>query len=401
MKHVVIVGAGLGGLRAAQRLREQGFDGDITIVGDEEHKPYNRPPLSKQVLSGEQESADCIFDHDDAQANWILANPAVGLDVEQRVVSLHDGTHVSYDGLIIATGRRARHWPADLPEFDGFHTLRGLDDTRALAAEALPGKRVVIIGGGFIGCEVAATLRKRGLTDITIVELAPHLMPVLGPDLGEFAKDLHRKHGVVVECGIGVKGFHGDDAGRVESVELADGRRIPADIVLLALGSLPNTEWLNDSGLVLDAGTVVCDPYCFALEREDVMAVGDVATWTHLGVGRPVRVEHWSNAVEMGRAAADNLLAGRAAAAPFTPVPTFWSDQYDVKLKAAGFATLADDYVVVERDDEAGKLVIEASQDGKPIAAITCNQTKAYLKYRSQFKPILEGTPEPTTTGRP
>lgn len=398
LQHVVIVGAGLGGLRAAQRLREREFDGDITIIGDEEHKPYNRPPLSKQVLAGEQDCADCTFDHDDARANWILGDPAVGLDVDQRVVALQDGSQVSYDGLIIATGRRARPWPTALPPLEGFHTLRGLDDTRALAAEALPGKRVVIIGGGFIGCEVAATLRQRGLTDVTIVELAPHLMPALGPAVGEFAKDLHRRHGVVIECGIGVKGFHGDGSGRVVSVELADGRRLAADIVLLALGSLPNTEWLNDSGLVLDAATVVCDPYCFALEREDVMAVGDVATWTHLGVGRPVRVEHWSNAVEMGRAAADNLLAGRAGATPFTPVPTFWSDQYDVKLKAAGFATLADDYVVVERDDEGGKLVIEASQGGKPIGAITCNQTKAYLKYRSQFKPILEGAAEPTAT---
>ena len=400
MRQVLIVGAGLGGLRAAQRLRERGFDGDITIVGDEQHKPYNRPPLSKQVLAGEQDCTECTFDHDDAQANWILGNRAVGLDIERRAVALQDGSHLSYDGLIIATGRRARPWPTALPPLRGFHTLRGIDDTCAFAAEAVPGRRVVIVGGGFIGCEVAATLRQRGLTDVTIIEIAPHLVSVLGARVGDFAGELHRKHGVVVECGIGVKSFHGDAAGRIASVELADGRHLRSDVVLLALGSMPNTEWLNDSGLVLDAGAVVCDPYCFALERDDIVAVGDVATWTHLGVGRPVRVEHWSNAVEMGRAAADNLLAGRGCAEPFTPVPTFWSDQYDVKLKAAGFASLADDYVVVERDDDAGKLVVEASHHGKPIAAITCNHTKAYLKYRSQLKQALEGTPEPTTTPR-
>lgn len=385
MEQVVIAGAGLGGLRAAQRLREQGFTGDITIVGDETHKPYNRPPLSKQVLAGEQDCADCTFEHEDADATWLLGNAATALDTDRRIVTVADGTEVPYDGLIIATGRRARPWPGTTHGLTGFHTLRGIDDTLALAAAVTPDTRMVIIGGGFIGCEVAATLRKRGVADITIVETADRLLPVLGATVGQFANDLHTEHGVKVECGVGVAEFVGDDSGAVSQVVLTDGRRIDTDLVLLAMGSLPNTEWLNDSGLVLEAGTVVCDPFCFALNHDDITAIGDVASWTHLGVGRAVRVEHWSNAVEMGRAAADNLLAGRTAATPFVPVPTFWSDQFDVKLKAAGFATLADEYVLIEHDRNAARLVVEAYHDGKLVAAITCNQTKAYLKYRSQF----------------
>ena len=389
MHRVVIVGAGLAGLRAAQRLRERAFDGTVTIVGDEPHLPYHRPPLATPVLGGEPTVDDCAFDCDDADAVWELGNAAVALDQAHHLVKLTDG-ELPYDALVIATGRRARDWPTPLPPLRGFYTLRGLDDTLALHSAITPDSRVVIVGGGFIGCEVAATLHQRGVTDVTIVETAPYLLPALGPLVGRFATELHREKGVAVECSVGVARFHG--AEQVEAVELTDGRLLPADIVLLALGSVPNTDWLEGAELTLSDGTVACDQYCFASSHPDIIAVGDVATWTHVGIGRPVRVEHWTNAAEMARAAVDNLLDGPEDAKPFAPVPTFWSDQYDLKLKAAGFMALADDYRVIDQDPNSNSLVVEAFAGGRLIGAISCNNPKAHLAYRQKLKPLLVGT---------
>lgn len=384
-ERIVVVGAGLAGLRAGERLREIGFGGDVTIVGDEPHLPYNRPPLSKKVLAGEHALEACLFDHGDAEAEWLLDNRATGLDPDRHVVYLEDG-ELSYDGLVIATGRQARQWPG-LPKWDGFHTLRGLDDAVALRDAATPGSRVVIIGGGFIGCEVAGTLLQRGVSDTTIIEAAPHLLPMLGREVGEFATSTHRDRGLKIECGARVTGFRGD--GRVSGVDIADGRCIDADLVLVALGSEPNTNWLSGAGLRIDNGAVVCNEHCFVSGRPEIVAAGDVGKWMHTGLNRMVQVEHWTNAAEMARRAADNLFNGPTGAVPFVPIPTFWSDQHEVKVKAVGFPSFADKYVVAEEDESAAKLVVEGYLRDELIAAVTFNCAKEFLQYRNRLEQKL------------
>lgn len=381
MRRIVIVGAGLAGLRAAQELREKGFDGELSIVGDEEHLPYNRPPLSKQVLAGDMEPHECEFGRDDVDASWILGRPAVGLDTDRRVVRLADGEDLPYDGLVISSGRRAREWP-DLPSIAGFHLLRGLDDAVRLREAVATGPRVVIVGAGFIGCEVAATLRKRGLDEVTLVDVASHPMPALGPVIGKRAARLHTEQGVGLYCGTKVEQFEGDD--HVEAVHLTDGTRLPADLVLIALGSVANTEWLHGSDLVLDDGNVLCDTRCFAVGHDDVVAAGDVGTWPHPQADGPIRVEHWTNAAEMGRRAAANLL-DPPHATEYVPVPTFWSDQYDAKIKSVGFFGRSERVSIVEEDPQAGRLVVEGHLADDIVGAVTVNRNKAFIDYKRQL----------------
>lgn len=381
MRRIVIVGAGLAGLRAAQELRERGFDGELSIVGDELHLPYNRPPLSKQVLAGDMEPYECEFGRDDVDVSWILGRPAAGLDADRRVVRLADGAELPYDGLVVATGRRAREWP-DLPPMDGFHVLRGLDDAIRLREAVTSRPRVVIIGAGFIGCEVAATLRKRGLEEVTLVDVASHPMPVLGPVIGERAARLHTDQGVGLYCGTKVERFEGGD--RVEAVHLTNGTRLPADLVLVALGSVANAEWLRDSDLELRDGNVLCDERCFAVGHEDVVAAGDVATWPHPRADGPIRVEHWTNAAEMGRRAAANLL-DPATAQPYVPVPTFWSDQYDAKIKAVGLFGRSERVSILEEDPETGALVVEGHGADALAGAVTINRNKSFIAYKRRL----------------
>ncbi|MEJ7716541.1 MAG: NAD(P)/FAD-dependent oxidoreductase [Thermoleophilaceae bacterium] len=273
MEKIVVVGAGLAGLRAAEELRDLEFAGELTVVGEEEHAPYNRPPLSKQVLAGDMEPDDCLFGtDDDVDITWRLGSPAKGLDIEERTVALDDGEELSYDGLVIATGRRAREWP-DLPDLEGFHTLRTLDDSIALRDKvAADSPRVAIIGAGFIGCEVAATLRRRGLEEVALIDVAPYPMPVLGAQVGERAAQLHTDEGVKLHLEAGVEGFEGSD--RVEAVCLEDGTRVDADLVIIAIGSVANSDWLKDSGLEFEAGAVLCDACCVAKGTTDVVAAG-------------------------------------------------------------------------------------------------------------------------------
>lgn len=382
MRRIVVVGAGLAGLRAGQEVRDRGFDGELTLVGDEPHLPYNRPPLSKQVLAGLMEPEECGFPLGDLDATWVLERPAVGLHTDRRTVLLGGGDELPYDGLVIATGRRAREWPA-LPPLSGFHLLRGLDDAVALRDAVASGPRVVIIGAGFIGCEVAATLRARGLDEVSLVDVAPHPMPGLGPEFGRRAARLHAEHGVALHLSAEVERFEGTE--RVEAVHLADGTRIAADLVLISLGSLPNTEWLQDSDVTLHEGDVLCDAACFAVGHRDVVAAGDVATWPHprMGTG-PIRVEHWTNATDMARRAARNLLDPDGAEA-YAPVPTFWSDQYDAKIKAVGLWARSEQVTVVEEDRESGVLVAEGHCADGMIGALVVNRNKAFIDYRRRL----------------
>jgi NADPH-dependent 2,4-dienoyl-CoA reductase/sulfur reductase-like enzyme len=379
---IVIVGAGLAGHRAAQTLRREGFAGELVFVGDEPHRPYDRPPLSKQLLAGAIEHERCFFPSDDLDASWELGGGAVGLGVDRNVVTLSGGDELEYDGLVIATGRRAREWP-ELPSLSGFHTLRSLDDMRALRDAVTPASRVAIVGAGFIGCEVAATLRGLGVEAVTLIDVAPHPMPVLGAEVGSRAARIHERHGVRLRMGTSVASFEGVDA--VEAVRLAGGERVEADLVLLALGSLPNSEWLGGSGLTLLEGNVRCDEYCLAVGAENIVAAGDIAAYAHPSSEVPICIEHWSNAREMGAAAAANLLRDPADRAPFVAVPTFWSDQYELKIKSAGLLSAADSYTVVEDDPDRPALIVEAHRQGTLVGAIGFNRARTIIEYQRRL----------------
>lgn len=375
---VVIVGASLAGLRAAQAVRSAGHEGALVVVGDERHAPYTRPPLSKQLLAGEQEHADCAFPGADAlEAEWRLGAAATALDRQRKVIALADGDAVAYDRLIVATGARARTWP---DQVEGVHTLRGVDDALALRA-ALDAKpsRLVIVGAGFVGCEVAATARKAGL-DVTLIDVAPRPLLPLGAELGERAAALHRAHGVDLRLSAAVAGL---DA---RGVDLASGERVDAEVVLVALGAIPNTEWLASSGLALDErGGVVCDGTLTSVADDDVLAAGDVVSWPHpLAGGDPVRVEHWTVAAEHGALAGRNAVIDAHERRAHVAPPYFWSDQYDIKIQAVGFPARGATLEIVEEDGP--RLIAEARDaDGRLVGAIAFNNAKKLAAYRREL----------------
>jgi 3-phenylpropionate/trans-cinnamate dioxygenase ferredoxin reductase subunit len=388
MKRLVIVGAGLAGHRAAQAAQRMGFDGDLIMVGDETHKPYDRPPLSKQLLAGTMTDEETFYAHEDLDVEWVLGSAATALDTDRQVVTLANGVEVPYDLLVLATGRRAREWP-NLPELDGFFAVRNLEHTAELRAAIRPGIKAVLVGAGFIGCEVAATLRTLGVEDVTMIDIAPHPMPALGPVVGARAITLHEKHGVKLMMSAGVAGFEGS-GGHVSAVNLNDGTRLEADLVLLSLGSLPNTEWLEGSGLTIEQGAVKVDDYTIAVGTDNVAAAGDIALYPHPGSpGEPVCIEHWSNARDMGAIAAKNLLVPRAQREVFVAVPTFWSDQYDVKIKSAGLLKLADNWKVVEEDPERPSLLVEAYRGDDLVGAIVFNKNRSIIQYQRNLQAAL------------
>ncbi|MGW0864964.1 NAD(P)/FAD-dependent oxidoreductase [Streptomyces sp. NPDC002611] len=341
MRRVVVVGASAAGLAAAETLRRTGFDGTLTLVGDEPRAPYDRPPLSKQILSGEWPAERLPLrppsDLDALGLDLRLGTAATGLDMTDRTVCLADGGRVPYDGLIVATGVRPRRLPGDA----GAHVLRTLDDALALRERLRPGCRLVVVGAGFLGAEAAAVAQGLGAR-VTLLEPAPvPLAHAVGTEVGQVLSRAHLDHGVELRTGVTV--IEVTD----EGVRLADGELVEADEVLVAIGSLPNTEWLADSGLAVGDG-VLCDAYCEAAPV--VYAAGDVARWDNPLFGTSMRIEHRTNAAEQGMAAARNLLAAPDARRPFAPVPYFWSDQYDMKIQAYGHLRGHDEVAVVEGD---------------------------------------------------
>jgi 3-phenylpropionate/trans-cinnamate dioxygenase ferredoxin reductase subunit len=394
VKRVVVVGAGLAGHRAAIALRESGFTGEVVVIGDEPHRPYDRPPLSKQLLAGTFSVEQCFFDSSELDVTWRLGDPVAALDVAARSLTLADGSVLGYDGLVIATGRRARSWPAsDVPR--GVHTMRTLDDATAFRSAVAGTRGVVIVGAGFIGCEVAATLRSHDVANVTVVDVAPHPMPVLGAEIGRRAARLHEQHGVQLRMNRGVASIDGAD--RVEAVTLSDGERIEADTVLVAMGSAPNSEWLDGSGVLLAGGSVVCDRYAMARGSDgqplgDVVAAGDIASWPSPHGSGEQCIEHWSNARDMAAVAAANLLAAPDERVVLESVPTFWSDQYHVKIKSAGFLKDADRFTVVNEDPDKPSLVAEAYREDELVGAVVFNMNRTIIDYTRRLQESLRAT---------
>ena len=380
MRSVTIVGASLAGMRAAESLRREGFDGGITVVGDEVDAPYDRPPLSKQVLAGEwPPERITLYDEAalaDLQLTWRLGRRAVRFEAASRTVTLDDGERLTSDGVVIATGARTRTLRGT-EGLAGVYTLRTLADSLAIRSEfdAKPG-RVVVVGAGFIGAEVAATARGRGL-DVTMVEMAETpLERVLGAEMGRVCADVHIDHGVDLRLGVGVESITGSD--RVEQVALTDGTRLDADVVIVGVGVIPNTEWLDGSGLEIANG-VVCDETCLA--APGVVVAGDVARWPNRLFGQSMRVEHWDNAIEQGMAAARRLLAGDNAV-PFAPVPWFWSDQYDRKIQLAGRSGPDDEVVVVTGSPDERRFAAIYGRAGRVVAVLGFNRPRHVMQYR-------------------
>ncbi|WP_282701481.1 FAD-dependent oxidoreductase [Streptomyces sp. CC219B] len=382
MRTVAVVGASLAGLSAARSLRKQGYDGRLVVVGDELHRPYDRPPLSKEFLAGTLGEADLALEVDDEDlgAEWLLGTRAVGLDHTGRAVRLADGREVRADGFVLATGAAARTLPGS-EGLAGVHTLRTLDDARALRDELARGGRLVVIGGGFIGAEVASTAYALGL-DVTVVEAAPTpLAGPLGATMGALVSALHADHGVRLVCGAGVKGLSGET--RVTAVLLEDGRSIPADIVVVGVGARPCVEWLEGSGIALDNGVK-----CGADGRTSlagVVAVGDCANWYDPRAGLHRRVEHWTGARERPDAAVAALLAQGAVEPGVPRPPYFWSDQYGVKIQFVGHASGADS-VTVEAGTEDGRDVLAVyRRAGTPVAVLGMNQPRLFMRWRKQL----------------
>ncbi|MBU4617276.1 FAD-dependent oxidoreductase [Rhodococcus sp. GG48] len=380
---VVIVGAGLAAVRAAEELRQSGYDGELVIVGDEAHLPYDRPPLSKEVVRGENDDTTLRpreF-YDEHRITLRLGSAATKLDRAARRLLLADGSEVEYGELIVATGLTPRRIPG-LPDLAGVHVLRSIDESRALRADLGEGKRALVVGAGFIGCELAASMRALGM-EVVLVEPQPApLASVLGAQVGALVGRLHVEAGVDVRAGVGLAELTGE--GRVVGAVLTDGTELEVDVVAIGIGSTPVTGWLEDSGIELDNG-VVCD----AVGRTGdphVWAIGDVAAWT-LGTGECKRVEHWSNAGDQAKILAGALTGTGDPNAP-TQVPYFWSDQYGLKIQALGAVSATDDVHVVK--DDGRKFVVYYSRDGVLTAVVGAGSAGAVMKMRAK---IAAGAP--------
>jgi len=380
LEKIVVVGASLAGLRAVEALRRLGFGGELVLVGAEKHLPYDRPPLSKEILQGRWDADKLPLRRqpwEELRLSLRLGLRATALEPEARSVTLDDGTRERYDALLIATGASARRL-RDQPELVGIHTLRTLDDALALRAALEHSPRVLVVGAGFIGAEVAASCRARRL-EVTVIEPLPvPLARGLGPQMGALCAAVHRDHGVDLRCGVGVAGIEGN--GRVERVVLSDGTRVGADVVVVGIGAVPETGWLEGSGLRLDDG-VVCDEYC-AAGPAGVFAAGDVARWRNPLFDETMRVEHWSNAVEQGVYVAERLAGSASAAGPFAPVPFFWSDQYDLKIQFAGRMRGDDEVRVVAGSLEARKFTALYGREGRLTGVLCFSRPRDLAKYR-------------------
>ncbi|MFC1440242.1 FAD-dependent oxidoreductase [Streptacidiphilus sp. N1-10] len=394
-RRIVVAGGGLAGLSAATRLRDRGFDGELVLVGEESRRPYSRPPLSKQYLAGVLDDEDLTFRADETlDAHWLLDTRLIGLDVERRTVELRGGERLPYDGLVLATGVDAKRLP-EAPVFsDRVRTIRTVADAEAVrrAMHAARAHHVVILGGGFVGCELACTAREHGMDVTLVVHSAPLLRRVLGKQIGTLVGDIQRRAGVDVRLGTEITDWQ--DHGDVLRLRLDDGAVLDCDFVVLGLGSEPRTEWLRGSGLDVSDG-VLCDPTCHAVDQwgrahPNIVAAGDVARWPNARFdSQPRRVEHLIHAVEMGQHAADSLLRGPDRAARFTPVPRFWSEQHGTRIQAVGSPALGKEVEVVEGSLRSERFVARYTRatDYGPqtVAVVAFDMPLELLAYRDEI----------------
>ena len=385
IRTVTVVGASLAGVSTVRALRAQGYDGSVTVVGDEPHAPYDRPPLSKGFLTApDQPSPDPLLqDGEDLAVDWRLGVRATGLDAATRTVTLADGTRVGADAVVLATGARARRLPGTgspgTGSRTGVHVLRTLDDAVALRGRLAAGGTLVVVGAGFIGAEVAASARSLGL-DVTVVEAQP--VPLAGPlgtTMGQAVAGLHADHGVRLRTGVGVARLLGD--GRVEAVELADGTRLPADTVVVGVGAVPEVDWLAGSGLDVDGG-VRTSATC-ATDAPGVVAVGDCGLAYDVHARRHLRAEHWTHALQQPATAAATLLG---APAPYTAVPYVWSEQYGLHVQLAGWTAGADEPVVVHGSVAERSFVATYERDGALVAVVGVGAPGPFTRWRRTLR---------------
>jgi NADPH-dependent 2,4-dienoyl-CoA reductase/sulfur reductase-like enzyme len=359
---IVVVGGGLAGAKTVEALRDEGFDGSLTLIGDESHLPYERPPLSKGYLAGNDERSSMdVHDEDwyaEHKVDLILGTAATAVDTSAKEVELVDGRRIGYDQLVLATGSRARTLPLPGAGAHGVLTLRQVEDSDAMAQAFGEGRRLAVIGGGWIGMETAANARDKG-TDVTVIEAADlPLSMVLGPELAQVFLDLHREHGVEFQLGAGVQEITVTD-GRATGVRLADGTHVPADTVLVGIGAQPNLGLAESAGLEIGSGVLVDGS--LRSSNADIWAVGDIAEEEHPFLGSRVRVEHWANALNQPAVAARAILGKDAA---YDELPYFFTDQYDLGMEYVGHAPPGSYARVVTRGDVAGREFIAFWLDG-------------------------------------
>ena len=391
---IIIVGASLAGLRGAEALREEGFRGRLTIIGDEPGEPYDRPPLSKQVLKGW-----VAADHTklprlrEVDAEWRLGVAATALDRANQLVRLADGSEVVGDYVLIATGVRSRKWPnAQEAALAGVHTLRtSADAARLQAALAARPRRVLIIGSGFIGSEVASVCRELGL-QVTVTERGPApLSGALGGVIGAIAAEMQRAAGVDLRTGVSVLALEGDARGRVRRAQLSDGSTLDVDVVLTSLGSIRNVEWLEGAGLAAGLRGVGCDAGCRAFDINGVVTsrvfvAGDVARAPHVLYDYQfLAMEHWDNAVLGARVAAHNMLCGEVNRWAHLLIPQFWSGQFGVNIKSVGVPSFGDEIVFTQGSVKQRRFAAAYGRRGRIVGAVTFDHGKWIEYYRDQI----------------
>ncbi|MFJ9448445.1 NAD(P)/FAD-dependent oxidoreductase [Kitasatospora sp. NPDC101235] len=406
---IVIVGASLAGLRAAETLREEGFTGSLTVVGDEPYPPYDRPPLSKQVLLGQvAASTTGLPMRRDPDADWRLGVRASGLDPVRKRVMLADGESLLYDRLLITTGTRARPWPnPEEAALDGVFTLRTRDDAAGVAERLAAGpQRVLVIGGGFTGSEIASACRERGI-EVTLTERGPApLVGALGGTLSKLAAAMHRNHGVDLRCGVTVTALRGD-RGRFTGADLSDGSHVEADVCVAALGAIRNVEWLADSGLAAGPRGIACDAGCRAFDMygivtDDVFVAGDVSRFPQPLFGyQMLSLEHWGNAVAQAEVAAHNMVSPGPLRRPHLTLPTFWSTQFGLNIKSVGVPTYSDHVVIAQGSLEERRLAVVYGYQGRVTAAVTVNMAKSLDYYTHLIETAAPFPPTPGASDRP
>ncbi len=390
---IVIVGASLAGLRAAETLRDEGFNGKLTIIGDEKHEPYDRPPLSKQVLKGLARAEGTLLPRmRTVGADWRLGVAATGLDRRAKQVQLSNGEQVPYDRLLIATGTRAQPWfNPEEAALEGVLTIRTSEDAQRLrAALAARPSRVLIIGAGFIGSEVASVCRELDLA-VTVAERADGpLVGALGGVIGDIAAEMQRDHGVDLRTGVSVEALDGDGHGHACRARLSDGTTLDVDVVIPSLGSIRNTEWLQGAGLASGPWGVGCDAGCRAFDANGVVSdsifvAGDIARAPHVLYEYQFLVqEHWDNAVFGSQVAAHNMVSLEPDRRPHLSLPAFWSGQFGVNIKGVGVGPFADEIVITQGSVEDRRFAAAYGRRGRIVAAVTFNHGK-WLEYYGEL----------------